>query len=127
MRRRVIAAGVGNDRERVDGTQITIGRRVLTHGGAEKASRKYVAEYRDATGKQMCESLHATNRAVARRRAIELQQRLERGESRPVRTTLTIDELIGRYHEYVKLRQSAPKTIAKYVADLDKLKVFATG
>lgn len=113
------------DRERVEGTRITIGRRVIRRDGQLKASRRYVAEYRDLSGKQVCESLRVSNRVLARRRALELQQRLERGEVPSVPATLTIEELIERYSEYVRLKQAAPKTLSKYAADLAKLTGFS--
>ncbi len=114
------------ERERVEGTRVTIGRRVLSASGDSKLSRKYVAEYRDGSGRQVCESLRVTNRVLARRLALEVQQRLERGEAPPVRATLSIDELVEQYKAHVRLRQAAPKTLAKYEADLAKLASFAT-
>lgn len=113
-------------RERVDGTQITIGRRVLRRAGREKVSRKFVAQYRDQSGRQCCESLRVATVALARRRAIEIQQRLERGEERPLPATLTMVDLIEQYEAHVRLRQLAPKTLWKYSADLAKLSDYCT-
>ena len=67
------------DRERVDGTSVTIGRRVYYRHGKKVTSRCYAAEYRDLEGKQVCRNLGTRNRREARRKAIEIQQELESG------------------------------------------------
>lgn len=112
------------DREIVDGTKITIGRRVYYNYSVKKVSKHYAAEYRDDTGKQVCESLKVTTKSAARRKAIEIAQRLEQGESKIVETKLTVDKLIEGYFDMVKARGLAKKTQAKYRTDLDKLEAF---
>lgn len=112
------------DRERVDGTQVTIGRRVAYVKGQQKPGRRYSAEYRDADGKQVCETLATTNRAQARRMAIEIQQRLDAGTDKVPEATILIEELADRYFESVKSKGVAPKTEWKYRADLAKLKEY---
>lgn len=96
------------DRERVDGTQVTIGRRMSYAEGEPKAGRVYAAEYRDADGRQRCESLATANRSKARRLAIEIQQRLDSGADKPVESTINIDDLADRYFESVKAKGVAP-------------------
>jgi len=112
------------DRERVDGTRVTIGRRVRTRNGRVRVSRVYTAEYRDLDGSQACESLGTTSKSRARREAIEIQQRLERGLDRPSETNIHIHELTERYLASVEARDVAPKTIWKYRSDCRKLKEF---
>jgi len=111
-------------RERVDGTQITIGHRVSYANGKQKISRRYAAEYRDADGKQVCESLGTSNKSQARRLAIEIQQRLDSGLDKPSEATITIDDLAERYFDSVKAKGVAPKTVWKYRADLAKLRQY---
>eukprot|EP00752_Nemacystus_decipiens_P013681 g12134.t1 len=112
------------DREVVDGTKITIGRRVYYNYSEKKTSKYYAAEYRDDTGKQVCENLKVKTKAQARRKAIEIAQRLEQGQAKIVETKLTVEELIEGYFEMVKARGLAKKSQAKYRTDLDKLEKF---
>ena len=112
------------DCEVVDGTKITIGRRVSYRQGGQKTGKNYTAEYRDDTGKQVSESLKVRTKAQARRKAIEIAQRLEQGQAKIVETKLTIEELIGGYFDMVKARGLAKKSQAKYRTDLDKLSLF---
>ena len=112
------------DRERVDGTEVTIGHRVHYENHGKIISKTYSAEFRDADGKQVSESLGTTNRARARRLAIEIQNRLDTGTGRPVESQTQISELCDRYFDSVKAKGVAPKTIYKYDADLKKLKKF---
>ena len=112
------------DRERVDGTQVTIGRRVHYENGGQRTGRRYAAEYRNADGEQVSEALRTTNKAQARRLAIEIQQRLDSGTDKMPEATITIDGLADRYFEAVKTKAVAPKTEWKYRADLAKLKEF---
>ena len=112
------------DRERVDGTCVTIGHRIFHHNGKERTSRRYVAEYRGIDRRQACEKLETTNRAVARRKAIEIQQRLDSG-AEPVReSNISMQDVADAYYEAVKAKGIAPKTEWKYRADLAKLKEF---
>lgn len=112
------------ERERVDGTQVTIGRRVFYEGGVQKTGRKYAAEYRNADGKQVTEGLGTTNKAHARRVAIEIQQRLDSGTDKVPEATISVDDMADRYFDAVKAKGVAPKTEWKYRADLDKLKTY---
>ncbi|MEM6259842.1 MAG: site-specific integrase [Planctomycetota bacterium] len=108
----------------MDGTTITIGRRVYYSGDRQKVGRYFAAEYRDDTGKQVCESLKVTSKAAARRKAIEIAQRQERGEAKVVESKVTISGLVASYFEIVQARGLAQKSQAKYRTDLDKLEAF---
>lgn len=112
------------DRERVDGTQVVIGHRVYYRDGKRKVADLYSAEYRDVDGRQATESLDTTSKGKARRLAIEIQNRLDRGAARPVESQMKVDELADKYFDSVKARGVAPKTEWKYRADLEKLKEF---
>jgi len=112
------------DRERVDGTRVTIGRRVRYSGGRQRILRTYAAEYRAEDGRQVCENLETSNRAQARRRAIEVQQRLESGTELPPEGSVSIVQLVEGYLLAVQAKSVAPKTEWKYRADLDKLKDY---
>lgn len=112
------------NRERVDGTQITIGKRVYYKDGKGIVATKFSAEYTDHNGKQLCRSLETTNVALARRKVLKIQEQLEKGIEQPAASRITIEELIEKYHENVKMKGAAPKTVKKYKADLDKLKDF---
>ncbi len=119
------------NRERVDGTQITIGRRVhyrtsqtTTDTTRKKISGLYAAEYRGADGRQICQSLGTTNRREARRRAYEIQQELESGITPTPTANPSMMDLIERYREAYEARCLAPKTEAKYKADLKKLQQY---
>lgn len=113
------------ERERVDGTRVTIGRRAHYDHGRHRISRRYTAEYRNADGEQVSETLRTTNKAQARRLAVEIQQRLDSGTERLREPTITIDELADRYLEAVKTKGVVPKSACKYRADLAKLKDFS--
>ena len=112
------------NRERIDGTQITIGKRVYYKNGKKIVAVKYSAEFTDNNGKQLCRSLETTNIALARRKAIKIQEQLEKGIEQATPSKITIEALIEKYFETVKLKGAAPKTIRKYEADLGKLKDF---
>ena len=111
-------------RELIEGTRITIGKRVYYRQGKRVLGKTYSAEYRDSAGQQVTESLGTRSRLEARRKAMTIFQRLEDGEERIVDTRLTIDELMAGYFQMVKARGLAPKSQHKYEADLDKLKRF---
>jgi hypothetical protein len=81
------------NRERVDGTDITIGQRTYVSNGKDKVCKTYSAEYRDSNGKQFIEPLDTTNKLMARRAAIELQQRLEKGIEQTKPSTITVEEI----------------------------------
>ncbi len=112
------------ERERVDGTQVTIGRRVFYENGVQKVGRRYAAEYRGDDGRQVTEGLKTTNRSQARRLALEIQQRLDNGSDRIADATISVDDLADRYFDSVKAKGVARKTEWKYRADLDKLKEY---
>ena len=108
-------------RERVDGTQITIGKRVYYKDGKKNTAKSFSAEYTDHEGKQQCRSLETANITYARRKAIKIQEQLETGTEQPVPSRATVEELVEKYVEAVKIKGSAPKTVCKYQADLNKL------
>ena len=112
------------DRERVEGTNITIGRRVHYRKKRRVESRLYAAEYRDETGKQVCESLDTRSRLEARRKAIQIFGRIEQGQPRVVEVKLTVEQLVDDYFSATKAKGLAPKSVWKYDADLKKLKDF---
>ena len=118
-------------RERVDGTCITIGRRVhyrSKNGSGSKTKKKasgfYAAEYRDLDGKQRCDNLGTKSRIEARRKAYEIQQDLDSGAIRKPEANPRMNELIELYKQAYETRNLAPKTEAKYKADLDKLEKY---
>jgi len=112
------------NRERVDGTRVTIGRRVYYRNKKQKTSVCYAAEYRDIDGKQVCRNLGTRSRAHARRMAIEIQQELESGIQRVPELNLSIDDLVEAYKQNTKNKGLAPKTQWKYETDLNKLKGY---
>jgi len=117
------------DREIVDGTGVAIGRRVqhrkLASGEVvTRVSATYTAEYQDANGQRRFEGLSATNKREARRKALEIQQRLEKGERKPLSGRIAMAELVKKYAEHCRDKGLAPKTLAKYSADLAKLLEF---
>lgn len=115
------------DREVVDGTAVTIGRKVqyrkTESGREERVSQSFSAEYVEA-GTRRFQGLGTPNKREARRRAIEIQRRLDAGEQRTPPARATITQLIDRYEAFNRDRNLAPKTLAKYAADLDKLRRF---
>ena len=60
------------DRERVEGMNITIGRRVHYRQKGPKVSAVCAAEYRDDLEKQRCDNLGTRSRLEARRMAISI-------------------------------------------------------
>jgi len=119
-----------HDYEKVAGTGVTIGRRIQfrTVDGArtEQASRTYTAVYKDVDGKWRQDGLKTTSRLEARRKAIEIQGRLEEGRTRTVAKQIAVDELLDRYDAYCTSKGLAPKTLIKYRAEIDKLRGFCT-
>lgn len=118
------------DTERVEGTGVTIGRRVQFRSHAdgqrrEEASRTYTAVYKDFDGRWRQDGLGTTNRREARRFALEIQHRIEAGRERPKAGTMLLGTLIDLYLEECRNRGLSPKSLAKYRADLAKLRVFA--
>lgn len=120
------------DQETVDGTSVVIGRRVqrrVTNGRAEdRPARSYTAQYTDLDGVRRFEGLGTTNKREARRKALEIQSRLDGGHTRARPGTgsnaISVAELIRRYTEFNQTRGLAPKTLAKYRAELDKVAEF---
>lgn len=113
-----------HDPERIEGTNVTIGRRVHYVGDETAPGRVFVAVYRDGTGKQRCEALKTASRLEARKRALAVHSRLEAGEARVVDARVTVEELVDAYTRMVKSKGVAPTTIRKYDADLHKLTRF---
>jgi integrase len=114
------------DRERVDGTTVTIGKRVYYKNGKKTVSTKYSAEFRDLNGKQCSEGLRTTNKSQARRLAIEIQQQLEKGIEKTKPSNVSVEMLTKNYLEIVRAKGVAPKTVAKYRTDLQKLNDFCS-
>ena len=112
------------DRERVEGTKVTVGHRVYYHGGQRMVSSRYAAEYRDLDGRQICRKLVTTNRNQARRLALEIQQRLEKGTDLIVEARVSIADLADKYLDSLSARGVARSTEWKYRVDLEKLKTF---
>ena len=112
------------NRERVDGTAVTIGRRTYRYKGKEKTCRHYTAEYRDSEGRQHIENLETSNKNMARRLAIEIQQRLEEGIEKPKPSRISIEELTQQYLTITQAKGAAPKTVVKYRTDIEKLRTF---
>lgn len=122
------------DKETVAGTRVTIGRRVQrrkTGGGGNgeavvKPSATYTAEYVDASGKRRFEALATTVKREARRKAVEIQSRLDEGLATPTsaRTRLTVAQLAERYLAHVEAKGLARKTHARYRVELEKLIEF---
>jgi len=128
------------NRERVDGTRITIGLRAYYTNKSQRpktpndkdkkdkfrTSRSYAAEYRDLDGKQVCRSLGTRSKTMARRMAMEIQQQLEAGIERIPEINLLITDLVDKYLEAVKVKNLAKKTELKYKTDSDKLKNYCS-
>ncbi len=112
------------NRERIDGTQITLGKRVYYKDGKKVTAKSFSAEYTDHEGKQQCRTLGTKNIAHARRRAIKIQEQLETGVESRSPSRISIKELTGQYISMIKTKGTAPKTQAKYRTDLEKLKDF---
>jgi len=112
------------ERERIDGTDITIGRRVYYSSGTPSISPRWAAEYREGTGRQVCVNLDTGSKLEARRKALALFAKLEDGKPHVADTRLGLEEVVDAYFSFVKARGVARKTEWKYRADLDKLKTF---
>ena len=128
------------NRERVDGTQITIGLRAYYINKAQRlkipndknkkakfrTSGCYAAEYRDLDGKQVCRNLGTRSKTMARRIAMEIQQQLETGIERIPEINLLMADLVDKYLEAVKIKNLAKKTELKYKTDSNKLKNYCS-
>lgn len=112
------------NRERVDGTQITLGKRVYYRDGKKVTAKSFSVEYTDHEGKQQCKSLGTKNIVHARRKAIKIQDQLEKGIESKSPSRISIKELADKYLEMAKTKGTTPKTQAKYRTDLEKLKYF---
>lgn len=112
------------DRERIEGTDITIGRRVYYSDGARTVSPRWAAEYRDPTGKQIGVNLKCTSKLQARKKALALHAKLEDGQTHVADGRLGLEELVDVYFAHIKAKGVARKTEWKYRADLDKFKTF---
>ncbi len=117
------------DRERVDGTRVSIGRRMQVRALSadvreRRRSAAYTAVYVDLDGRRREQGLGTTNKREARRKAIEISQRLEEGRPRAVVQRVAIKDLITRYEDFITAADLAPKSRAKYAADLTKLREF---
>jgi hypothetical protein len=112
------------DREKVDGTEITIGRRVYSRDGQQIESDVFAAEYRNEDGEQVCEGLGTKSRLEARRKAVAIFNRLADERPREKQIRITVAELTDLYMTFAKAKGIAPKSEAKYETDLEKLKEF---
>jgi site-specific recombinase XerD len=112
------------ERERIEGTDITIGRRVYYKDGAAVVSPRWAAEYREGTGKQVCVNLGTGSKAAAHRKALALHAKLEDGQPHVADARLGLEEIVDAYFAFVKAKGVAKKTEWKYRADLDKVKTF---
>lgn len=118
------------DREVVPGTGVTIGRRVQHRrqpdGRSEaRPSASYTAVYTDDDGQRRTEGLGRVTLKEARRKAVELQRRIDEGRPRQKRRAITIRELINHYLNYNENRQLTDKTRSKYRADLQRVLEYA--
>lgn len=117
------------DREVVPGTGITIGRRVqhrrLPDGTSEaRPSTSYTAVYTDDDGKKRTAGLGRVTLKEARRKAVRLQQSLDDGLPRQKQRAISIRELTERFMAFNETRDLAPRTMARYRTDVDKLSLF---
>jgi len=116
------------DREIVAGTTVSVGRRVqrrrTPEGVVERPAKTYSAEYLDVDGARRIESLGVTTKREARKKALEIQARLDDGAARPRRGRVSVAELIERYDAFCESKGLAPKSLAKYRAELAKIKEF---
>ena len=117
-----------HESEKVDGTDVKIGKRVrhqrVEGQKVDVISSTYAAIYKETNGKWSHESLQTSNRREARRKAIEIQVRLDNGRKRIVFKAISIKELLDDYEAHCKAKGLAPKSLAKYGADLKKLLKF---
>jgi site-specific recombinase XerD len=112
------------ERERIEGTDITIGRRVYYKSGAAILSPRWAAEYREGTGRQVCVNLGTRSKLEARRKALALHAKIQDGQPHVADARLGLEELVDAYFAFVKAKGVARKTEWKYRADLNKLKEF---
>ncbi len=122
------------DRAQVGG--VVIGRRVQyrTRQGRsiQQASKTFYAQYSDSEGTLISINLGLSSQSEAIAQAQEIDQRFQNAleSARPTNTPnptqsrITINELATRYLDFSVSKGLAPKSIAKYRTDLDKLKRF---
>ncbi|MEQ9617044.1 MAG: site-specific integrase [Phycisphaerales bacterium] len=118
-----------HDRETVEGTTVTIGRRIQyrTVNGerVEKVSKTYTAVYLDLDGNRRHESLGTLNRREARLRAKAIQSRLTDGsETSPPSTRLTIAELIDGYMTFNEHKGLTLRSLTTYRGEMAKFLTF---
>lgn len=89
--------------ERVDGTCVTIGRRILPGG---KVGRRYAAEYRELTGKPAVESLRTTKRSVVQLLMERYQQLISLFKDREYR--IAAGFRLGQYRDSGAKTTEAP-------------------
>jgi integrase len=115
-----------SDRERIEGTDITIGRRVYYKAGVETLSPRWAAEYREGTGKQVCVNLGTKSKLEAKRKALALHAKVEDGQPHVADARLGLEDLVDAYFAFTRAKGVAKKTEWKYRADLGKLKTFCS-
>jgi integrase len=108
------------DREKVDGTGVTIGRRVV---GSIQVST-FTAVYKEVDGNWRQDSLGISDVRKARRMAIEIQQRLESSKIQVRHKPQTIRGIVARYYLQCRRKGLAPTSLVKYRSDLRKLRRF---
>lgn len=116
--------------EKVDGTEVRIGKRIrhqrIDGVKHDVVTSNYVAHYKMPGGKWSHESLQTSNKREARRKAIEIQARLDKGQDRIVFRAVKIGELIDQYEKHCVAKGLAPKSLSKYRSDLEKLRRFCS-
>ncbi|MEL6498357.1 MAG: tyrosine-type recombinase/integrase [Planctomycetota bacterium] len=109
-------------KEKVPGTSVIIGHRVV--GTLEYST--WNAEYTDIDGRRVYPSLKTRNRQAAIRKALEIQARLDEGRPEQRFVRIRISELTSDFLDFSRSKDLAPRSIAKYEAEIDKLNRFCT-
>ena len=117
--------------DRAEVGPFVIGRRIqyrkVDGRTVQRPSKQFIAVYQDADGRERVESLGTDSQPEAISRAMALAERVTtsstRNEPSPA-ATFTVAEMIRVYLDYSETKNLAPKTIAKYRSDLDKLRRF---
>ncbi|MCB9848523.1 MAG: site-specific integrase [Phycisphaeraceae bacterium] len=115
--------------EKVDGTEVTIYRRTVnrkTKGGQRRTVtyQAYSARFTDVDGVRRVVGLGTRNKQAAKRKAYEIQQRLDAGRAQDRIERITIDDLADQYSEHCENKGLAPKSQAKYRSELEKIRQF---
>ena len=84
------------------------------------------AEYTDIDGRRVYPSLKTRNRQAAIRKALEIQARLDEGRPEQRFVRIRINALTSDFLEFSRSKDLAPKSVAKYEAEIDKLNRFCS-